>query len=195
MHATVGFRRVGYRLPHGRVEDALQRLSSTAGLPRSTFPWSGQDPGLGACYGVGDPPTQFTFKRLRQSDSARDAEAALLELTVNVHDLANDVRVETIQPTNTGGRNYIVDYTITLPKFLQINVNNLNGIVTLNSIDNDVEVNNLNGNITSRKILGSASIDLSNGNIGGEITLPLNGAIDMKTINGDINLSIRMALT
>jgi len=125
-----------------------------------------------------------------QSESIEDAEARLQALKVNVQDLATEIRVETIQPIDDGGRNYIVDYTIILTNFLEIRVQNTGGIVTLDSINNDVTVINVGGNITLSNILGSALIDLVAGTIEGEVTLPLNGAIDMKTVTGDINLDI-----
>lgn len=124
------------------------------------------------------------------SDSVEDAQAHLQDLKVNVQDLLSEIRVETIQPANTGGRAYIVNYTVTLPKYLKNNVTNLNGIVTLDSIDNDVTVLNMNGNATLTNITGSASASILNGQIQAAITLPLNGVIDMTTLNGDIDLEI-----
>jgi hypothetical protein len=124
------------------------------------------------------------------SESAEDAEAHLLELEVKVQDLANEIQVETIQPADTGGRIYIVNYAVTLPRYLKNNVNNLNGVVTLESIDNDVAVLNLNGNITLTSIFGSAAANVLSGKIEGEVTLPLSGEINMKTLTGDINLEI-----
>jgi DUF4097 and DUF4098 domain-containing protein YvlB len=125
-----------------------------------------------------------------QSESTQDAQAHLQDLKVNVQNLAPQVRVETIQPQDTGGRKYIVDYTITLPRYFTIHVNSLNGIVTLDSIDNDVGVNNLNGQVILKKITGSASIDLLTGAIECEVSLPLNGVIDLTTLSGDISLAI-----
>lgn len=124
------------------------------------------------------------------SESVEDAEAHLEDLIVNVQDSVNEVRVETIQPADTGGRIYIVNYSVTLPRFLKISVNNLNGIVTLASIDNDVVVLNLNGNITLANVTGSASANVLNGDVQGVLTLPLSGVINMKTLNGDIDLEI-----
>ena len=124
------------------------------------------------------------------SESVEDAQAHLQDLKVNVQDLLNEIRVETIQPTNTGGRTYIVNYTVTLPRFLKNNITNLNGIVTLDSIDNDVTVLNMNGTATLTNITGSASANILNGQIQGTVTLPLNGVIDMTTLNGDIDLEI-----
>lgn len=124
------------------------------------------------------------------SDSVEDAQAQLQNLNVNVQDLQSEILVETVQPAISAGRSYIVNYTVTLPKFLKNNVTNLNGIVTLDSIDNDVTVNNLNGTVTLTNITGNASANLLNGQIQSAVTLPLNGVIDMKTLNGDIDLEI-----
>jgi hypothetical protein len=124
------------------------------------------------------------------SDSIQDAEEHLGELQVNVQRLANEVVVETTQPQNTGDRNYIVDYTITLPKNLEVRVTNINGIVTLDAIENDVSVNNVNGEATLIGIVGSARVVLVNGTIESAVTLPLDGTIDMRTTNGAIALDI-----
>ena len=124
------------------------------------------------------------------SESVEDAEAQLQNLQINVQDLQTEIRVETIQPSISAGRSYIVHYTVTLPGFLRNNVNNLNGIVALDSIDNDVAVLNMNGSATLTNITGSASANILNGQIQGSITLPLNGVIDMTTLNGDIGLEI-----
>ena len=132
----------------------------------------------------------ITGEKRVESDSTEDAEASLPELEVNVQGLANEVFVETSQPQNTGDRNYIVDYTITLPKNLEVRVINVNGIVTLDSIENDVTVNNVNGEATLIGIVGSALVVLVNGTIESDITLPLDGTIDMRTMNGTIELDI-----
>jgi hypothetical protein len=129
------------------------------------------------------------MKRVK-SDSTQDAEAHLQELEVNVQSLANEVFVETILPQDTGGRIYEVDYTITLPKDLEIQITNVNRNVTLNAIDNNITVNNENGDVTLMEIFGSAVVNLTNGIIESEVTLPLNGTIDLNTVNGNINLDI-----
>jgi hypothetical protein len=93
----------------------------------------------------GATSVMITATKRVQSGSLQDAEAHLQELEVNVQDLATEIRVETIQPLDDGGRNYIVDYTITLPVFLETHVENTGGIVTLDSINNDVTVLNVGG--------------------------------------------------
>jgi hypothetical protein len=124
------------------------------------------------------------------SESIQDAEEHLGELQVNVQSLANEVLVETIHAEDPEGRNYVVEYTITLPKNLEVQVANANGIVTLDSIENDVTVNNANGNVTFIDIIGSAFANVANGTIESDVTLPLHGTIDLNMGNGNINLVI-----
>ena len=132
----------------------------------------------------------ITGTKIVGSDSTQDAEDHLPMLEVHVQSLANDISIETIQPQDTEGRQYVVDYAITLPNDSEIQISNSNGIVTLDAIDNDVTVNNTNGDVTLTDIAGSAEVSLVNGSIESEVTLPLNGTIDLRTVNGNINLSI-----
>jgi len=107
-----------------------------------------------------------------KSESIEDAKAHLKELTVDVQDLTNNVFVKTTQPSYLGGRSYIVNYTITLPHNMEIDVNSLNGRLTLNEIH------------------GNVLVDLINGDIDGEVTLPLDGTIDMQLTNGILELDV-----
>ncbi|MDH3602909.1 MAG: hypothetical protein OEU26_25135 [Candidatus Tectomicrobia bacterium] len=132
----------------------------------------------------------ITGTRRVGSDSLQDAQEHLQKLEVNVQPFATEVLVQTVQPPLTGGRSYVVNYTITLPNQLAIEVANVNGLVTLDAIDNDVAVNNVNGNVTLMEILGSAQVNLVNGIIDSDVTLPLDGSIDLDIVNGPINLAI-----
>jgi hypothetical protein len=126
-----------------------------------------------------------------QSESIEDAQAHLANLNVDLEERTSGVFVKTIQPEFTGGRNYIVDYTITLPENFAVLITNVNGPVTIGSIKNNfVSVVNVNGLITLNGIVGSASAAVVNGAIEGEVILPLNGKIDFNTVNGTINLAI-----
>ena len=124
------------------------------------------------------------------SESIQDAEDHVGELQVNVQSLANEVLLETIHAQDPEGRKYVVEYTITLPKNLEVHVANANGIVTLDSIENDVTVNNANGNVTFIDIIGSVFTNVANGTIESDVTLPLHGTIDLNMGNGNINLAI-----
>ena len=125
------------------------------------------------------------------SESVQDAQDHLQDLDVTAQDLTTQALLRTDQPQCELGRKYVVDYTITLPDFFLVRVNNNGGDVTIDSIDNEVSVNNIAGTVTLTDIVGSAAVDLLSGNIFAEITsLPLNGTIQMKVLTGDINLEI-----
>jgi len=124
------------------------------------------------------------------SESIEDAEEYLQFLKVSVEELVDEVFVKTTQPEKSYGRSYVVDYAITLPKNLEILASNVNGSVTIDSINNDVTIGNINGLITLNEIFGSAIVGLTNGEIDGKVTLPSNGTITMSLVNGNIDLNI-----
>ena len=127
------------------------------------------------------------------SDSVQDAKRHLDELEVQVTDLGDEVLVRTDQPRNTGGRDYVVDYTIALPSDLIVDVALVNGEITIDAIENTVRVDNVNGNVQLTNIVGNAHVTLVNGNIESDVVLPMNGEIDQSTTNGNIILSIPSA--
>jgi DUF4097 and DUF4098 domain-containing protein YvlB len=126
------------------------------------------------------------------SSSLADAEEHLAELEVRVTDLGTEVLVETIQPRISRGRNYKVDYRITVPENFEVLANQVNGSVFVDTLDSPVSVNNVNGDIDLVEILGSTHVNVVNGRIISEVTLPINGSIELKTVNGRINSEVRL---
>jgi hypothetical protein len=57
-------------------------------------------------------------------------------------------------------------------------------------MDKEVSVTNTAGDVVLIGIVGDARVSLLTGNIESEVTLPLNGTIEMDTFIGDINLDI-----
>ncbi len=132
----------------------------------------------------------ITGERRVGSESTADAEEYLQKLEVRVTETASMVLVETIQPKENHGRNFVVDYKITLPENLELDADNINGNMTIENIRNDVDVDNVNGNIDLKDILGNASANVVNGLIRAKVTMPQNGNIGMGTVNGNIELEI-----
>ncbi len=142
---------------------------------------------------VGVPGTDaFTVRGERQvgSESLADATAHLDDLEVIISQAGTEVLLRTIQPSQTRGRNYVVNYQLTVPDRLTARIINLNGNVTARGLDAQVSVSNLNGNVTLTEITGNGLVSLINGNIESRMTLPLNGVADLETINGNVNLDI-----
>jgi hypothetical protein len=124
-----------------------------------------------------------------QSESTRDAIAHLEELNVDVQDLTNEILVRTLQPNQSEGRNYIINYTITLPQSMDININSVNGLIIIDDVQSNVFVNLINGNIDGEVSLlpgGIIDMKLINGNLLLDIPQNTSAIIDAKTINGTV---------
>ncbi len=132
----------------------------------------------------------ITGKRRVEAESLSDAKECLKQLQVNVQDLGNEVSVETVQPKDTQGRNYIIDYILVLPQTFRVQVTDVTGAVSVDSINNTVLVNCVTGSVTLNRIAGNSTVSLVTGAIDGRVTMPTNSAVDFSTVTGSINLRI-----
>jgi DUF4097 and DUF4098 domain-containing protein YvlB len=101
-----------------------------------------------------------------------DAHVHLRDLEVRVEDLGREIFIKTHQPSDSDGRDYNVDYEITLPADLELHITNISGNVELRDTRGDTFVNVISGRIDARA------------------ELPLRGTIDMVSTSGGIDLSI-----
>jgi len=125
-----------------------------------------------------------------RSESLADAEEHLPDLEVRVESVADEIAVRTIQPANSAGRNYQVDYQLTVPSDFETTIVNANGTITVDDMNNTVSVINANGTIILARIDGNIFADLGNGEVQCDATLPLDGTIDIAVGNGEIALAI-----
>jgi hypothetical protein len=128
-------------------------------------------------------------KRVKAT-SIQDAVQRLNDLDVDVRDMINEVIVVTMQPQDTQGRDYEVDYTITLPDNLEVQVNAVTGNLVVDTISNKVTISHVIGNVNLDEIEGSTYVELVTGSIEGNITLPLDNSIIMRIVTGNIILSV-----
>ena len=133
---------------------------------------------------------QIDAIRRVESESTSDARANLSRLRVIVSEEATAIRVRTDQPRNPGGRNFIVNYAITVPANLAVNLVNVNGEIGIVSLRNICDVENVNGNVELEDLEGSATVALVNGAIEASASLIQNGVLDLQTVNGNVDLSI-----
>jgi DUF4097 and DUF4098 domain-containing protein YvlB len=124
------------------------------------------------------------------SDTYEDAQAGLEQLEISVKDEDGVITVQTVQPNSTLGRQYVVDYTITIPSDLTVNVSQVNGHVTIQDINNSVSVVLTNGHVDFSEIFGDVTVSVDNGSINGNLILPADGEVVISTVNGDIDLDI-----
>jgi len=138
----------------------------------------------------GATSVKITGERTVESESTQDANEHLQELEVRVQNFTNEISITTIQPNDSGGRNYTVDYIVTIPRTLAVVVSLVTGGVTVNSINNSVSISNVTGTVTLDDISGNTSVSLVTGLIDCEATLPLNGLIVLSTVTGTVRLDI-----
>lgn len=119
-----------------------------------------------------------------------DAEEHLQELETRVTDHNDEILVQTLQPENTENREYHVDYHITLPSNLEIEVTHVNGDIIVYDVESPVWVDSTNSHVFLSNIFGNVDVNLSNGSINSTMTLPVNGEIRFSTGNGNLDLSI-----
>ncbi len=130
-------------------------------------------------------------ERRVESDSQSDALARLANLRVEVAETDNEIRVRTEQPSNSRGRNYVVDYSVALPADFVVDIDAVNGEVSVGSLRSPVLVSSVNGIVSAEDIEASTvGLTLVNGLIEASITLPTGGAAALSTVNGNIGLSV-----
>ena len=99
------------------------------------------------------------------SELIEDAEEHLRYLDVEVRERTGEIFVKTVQPQDSNGRSYIVDYNIIMPEDFASIVTNVNGCVTIDSTTGGISAENVNGQIYLNEVTSSASVSLVNGQI------------------------------
>ena len=148
-----------------------------------------------------------------ESESVVDAREHLAELSVQITEGASEIVVETEQPEQSFGRNYVVEYDIRVPDSWQLAIVQANGDITVSSMEDnvaialangdvavdstngDVEVALANGAIRLWDISGSVGGVVANGEIDSKILLPVLGTCNLETANGMIDLLIPITTT
>lgn len=80
-----------------------------------------------------------------------------------------------------------VDYEISLPKNLSVKVENTNGKLKAENVDNDLTLDVTNGSIEIHHVSGQLDLNTTNGSISGE--LDSTKGIKAETVNGKIKLA------
>ena len=114
----------------------------------------------------------ITGERRVESNLPGDAELRLQDIEVQVDDLGSEIFVKTHQPSDNQGRNYVVDYEVTLP------------------MDFELHITNISGNVDVRDTHGNAFVNVISGRIEARAEIPLHGTIDMTSTSGGVDLRI-----
>jgi len=81
-----------------------------------------------------------------------------------------------------------VDYEITVPSNLEVEIENVNGDFTAKNLDNDLKIDLVNGEVDLMNYTGRLDCEITNGSFSGEIDS--TRGIDISTINGSVTLNL-----
>ena len=126
------------------------------------------------------------------SESENDAANYISQLRVNYEPGGETISISTEQPLENNGRILKVDYEIMVPKYLELNINQINGDVTLDSIYSESKIDLTNGKVELINHNASVDINLVNGNVVGEVYVPatIEGLCAIDVVNGTIDLGL-----
>ena len=124
------------------------------------------------------------------SDSRQDAEMHIDDLEIQATESANGILIQTVQPENSEGRKYLVEYDIIVPSSFEVMTTQVNGSIDILNIENSVDVSNMNGDVLLYGIVGGVAAGVGNGSIESAVFLPVNKTINLQINNGNIELSI-----
>ncbi|MDB5032926.1 MAG: hypothetical protein JWQ98_167 [Chlorobi bacterium] len=129
---------------------------------------------------------KITGVKIVVDGSAADATKHLADISVDVAESADGLTVTTVQPDGQDSRDYMVNYTIEVPRDWKVTVDNTNGDVALAHIGNEVTVNVTNGSVETKDIAGNLRGEITNGDVRTDATLPEHGTCSIVTTNGRI---------
>jgi hypothetical protein len=123
----------------------------------------------------------------------QDASANLARFNNLILANQNQFSVITRLPSDLRGREYIIDYEITVPEGFAVTVSNVTGDVSISAVDNAVSVENFDGDVSLERIRGDITVELASGAIDAEVSLPVDGVVDLSTGNGNIDLAVPLS--
>ncbi|HSR43134.1 MAG TPA: hypothetical protein VLL48_13195, partial [Longimicrobiales bacterium] len=133
---------------------------------------------------------QVTGFRRVQGCSLERAEALIEELEVRVSETAEEIVVQTLQPSSTSPCSLVVDYELEVPERLFGRISLVNGGVAVTGLHEGVSVTSVNGAAVLEDVEGDATVRLTNGAIEADVAIEGDEEIDLLTVNGTIDLTV-----
>lgn len=103
------------------------------------------------------------------------------------------------RPNKQNGKNFswenkkydfVLSYDIELPSNTKLNLNTVNGDITVENVNGDIKTCNVNGDITLTEVSKVFNATTVNGDVNINSTTGAEIEAEYKTVNGDINLSL-----
>lgn len=130
------------------------------------------------------------IRRIVSGTSQADADHRLSALQVSTSSSGNQISVETDQPQNTEGRQYLVEYEIRMPANMLIDVFQVAGTIEISSTHNSVTLENVAGAVNLYDVTGDLAAHVASGAISVSCELQTGGSVNLVTVAGSISLII-----
>jgi DUF4097 and DUF4098 domain-containing protein YvlB len=151
------------------------------------------------------PRVRLQAEKYVESRNEDAAKQAMRELRIDIKPTANGLSIETRQPNRGAGGfleaifgdnvNMGVRYELTVPRSVNLNVENTNGSVHVSELNGRLDLETTNGRIEVARCSGSVNAGTTNGAIHAELLKVASGAsMHLETTNGGISLAIPATL-
>ncbi len=124
-----------------------------------------------------------------KAGSEKDAEELLETTTIEIEETDSGIEIRTKRPDNKWVPfwNISVNYTITVPQSIRLNLETTNGSISVPPTTGDVKSKTTNGSIKMKGTRGSVNVQTVNGKIN---LTEIIGGVHAKTVNGSIEIAI-----
>ena len=145
------------------------------------------------------------LERVRSRD-AEEAKKAFAALTIAAASEAGGVKIETRMPQLRGGGLFEwiagtnvdvnVDYEITVPRSMDVRIDNTNGAIEIAEVRGSMLVSDTNGHIECRACAGNIDAETTNGAIRVELVAVTPGRpIRLETTNGGVRVVVPRSIS
>jgi DUF4097 and DUF4098 domain-containing protein YvlB len=128
-------------------------------------------------------------KIVKSDDSQEDALAALADLKISTEEKDDKVVVTSNQPDDDD-HDYNVEYIVTVSADWKIDLKQVNGSISISSVDEEVSAETTNGSVLVDECKGSIVGSTTNGEL---VFIDVDGSIEGKTTNGSIEAIMTLA--
>ena len=143
---------------------------------------------------VGVPGLEFVYiegtRRIVSNIDQTDADNRLSTLQVFALQNSSEISIETDQPQDTNGRQYLVDYEIRMPDNMTLLVVQVAGAIEVDSLHNSVTLANVTGAVDLTGLTGNLAASVVTGALSVSCEVPTGGSVSLTTITGPVMLSI-----
>lgn len=138
--------------------------------------------------GSDEETAALTFVRRGRAESAEAARGVLEDVTITE---SGSEQEYTYKLEANGGAYAVVDVSGTVPRGTALEVNDMNGPVTLSGIGGALTVTHDHGPVTVRDAAGSVTVETKNGDVDvGLQSVPPGAGVTVRIKNGDVTLRL-----